>query len=242
MAAPLTCKPQQARFLNRILRRKDSVIASPTRSVASSITPSITSLSQDNDNLAELNSRLHKRNQELIQQCEINQSLFQGTSEALMAKEKEMTELKQCMRRNGEGTKEAIQTLRLQIESLGEQFAGSEDMTIEREASLSEQLSQVQNMAAEREVELTERRAEAQHIAASYEGELDDPAKLKLAEQAKTIVFLRCRQAKSDKRIQKLKKRCTAAEEDWEKTIKMANAKVKAKAAQAAQAEADAQV
>jgi hypothetical protein len=239
MAAPLTCKPHQAGFLTRILRRKGSGIASPTRSVASSIAPAITSLSQDNDNLAELNSRLQKRNQELIQQCEINQSLFQGASEALMAKEAEMTELKQCMRRNSEATKEAIQTLRLQIERLGEQLAGSQDVTIEREASLAKQLSQAQDMVVERKVSSSERLAEVQHIAAAYQDEMDDPAKLRLVEQAKTIVFLRCRQAKSDKRIHKLKERCVAAEEDWEKTIKMANAKVKAKASQA---EADAEV
>lgn len=270
MSASLTGKPQQSGFFSRMRRRNDSVMGSPTGSATPSIAPSLASLSQDNDNLAAINTHLHTRNQELMQQSEVNQSLFQETSEALTAKESELAKLKERIRSNAEATNETIQALGHQLQILAEKLAESQDKAVGCETSLAKQLSQVQDHANEREAQLVEQLCQAQNTSAEHSAQLenlenlqhqlslkaahaqsptqedvDDLIWAKLQDKNKTIDFLRCRQAKSDKRIEKLQERLEVEQSvgrDWVKTIMMVNMKVEARAGDGADADADVEV
>ena len=133
----MACKPPQAGFFSRF-RRNDSVMGSPTGSATPSLAPSLASVSQDNDNLAAINTRLQMRNQELTQQSELNQLLFQETSEALTAKERELVKLKERFRSNAEATNETIQTLGQQLQTLTEQLAQAQDTATHSHAQLAD--------------------------------------------------------------------------------------------------------
>ncbi|KAI4625577.1 hypothetical protein J4E80_002709 [Alternaria sp. BMP 0032] len=239
MSASMTCKPQQSGFFSRF-RRNDSVMGSPTGSATPSLAPSLASLSQDNDNLAATNTRLHNRNEELMQQSELNQSLLQETSEALTTKESELVKLEERFRSNAEATNETIQVLGEQLQTLTEQLAELQDKTIEREAQLYEQLDGAQDTATDRHAQLPDIEEqqhqlslEAAHVQSPTQEDVDDLIWAKLQDKNKTIHFLRCRQAKSDKRIQKLQERLEVEQSvgrDWVETIMMVNMKVRARA------------
>jgi len=239
MSASVACKPQQAGFFSRF-RRNDSVMGSPTGSATPSLAPSLASLSQDNDNLAAINTRLQNRNQELMQQSELNQLLFQETSEALTAKERGLVKLKERFRSNAEATNETIQALGLQLQTLTEQLAESQDVAAEREAQSVEQLNGAQDIAIDRDAQLADSEEqqhqlslEAAHVQSPTREDVDDLIWAKLQDKNKTIHFLRCRQAKSDKRIQKLQERLEVEQSvgrDWVETIMMVNMKVRARA------------
>ncbi|KAI4907313.1 hypothetical protein J4E90_009816 [Alternaria incomplexa] len=239
MSASIACKPQQAGFFSRF-RRNDSVMGSPTSSATPSLAPSLASLSEDNDNLAAINTRLQNRNQELTQQSELNQLLFQETSEALTAKERELLKLKERFRDNAEATNETIQAVGLQLQTLTEQLAESHDKTTAREAHLVEQLPQAQDTTTSHEAQLADSEEqqhqlslEAAHVQSPTQEDVDNLIWAKLQDKNKTIHFLRCRQAKSDKRIQKLQERLEVEQNvgrDWVETIMMVNMKVRARA------------
>ncbi|KAI4657877.1 uncharacterized protein J4E78_006266 [Alternaria triticimaculans] len=239
MSAPMACKPQQAGFFSRF-RCNDSVMGSPTGSATPSLAPSLASLSQDNDNLAAINTRLQNRNQELMQQSELNQLLFQQTSEELTAKESELVELKERFRSNAEATNETIQALGLQLQTLTEQLAESQDKDCNREAQLVEQSDGAQDTATDRHAQLADSEEqqhqlslEAANVQSPTQEDVDDLIWAKLQDKNKTIDFLRCRQAKSDKRIQKLQERLEVEQSvgrDWVETIMMVNMKVRARA------------
>ncbi|KAI4926603.1 hypothetical protein J4E85_006897 [Alternaria conjuncta] len=239
MSASMTCKPQQAGFFSRF-RRNDSVISSPTGSATPSLAPSLASLNQDNDNLAATNTRLQNRNQELMQQSELNQLLFQQTSEELTAKESELVKLKERFRDNAEATNETIQVLGEQLQTLTEQLAESQDTGAEREAPRFEQLDGSQDTATDRHAQLADideqqhqLSLEAAHVQSPVQEDVDDLIWAKLQDKNKTIHFLRCRQAKSDKRIKKLQERLEVEQNlgrDWVETIMMVNMKVRARA------------
>ena len=239
MSTSMACKPQQAGFFSRF-RRTDSVMGSPTGSATPSLAPSLASLSQDNDNLAATNTRLQNRNQELMQQSELNQLLFQQTSEALTAKESELAKLKERFHSNAEATNETIQALGLQLQTLTEQLAESQDKANAREAQLVEQLDGAQDTATDRHAQLADSEEqqhqlslEAAHVQSPTQEDVDDLIWAKLQDKNKTIHFLRCRQAKSDKRIQKLRERLEVEQNlgrDWVETIMMVNTKVMARA------------
>ena len=221
MSASVACKPQQAGFFSRF-RRNDSVMGSPTGSATPSLAPSLASLSQDNDNLAATNTRLQNRNQELMQQSELNQLLFQQTSEELTAKEREFVELKERLSINAEATNETIQGLGEQLQTLTEQLAELQDTNTSHEAQLADSEEQQHQLSLE-----------AAHVQSPTQEDVDDLVWAKLQDKNKTIHFLRCRQAKSDKRIQKLRERLEVEQNlgrDWVETIMMVNMKVKAKA------------
>jgi len=239
MSASVACKSQQAGFFSRF-RRNDSVMGSPTGSATPSLAPSLASLSQDNDNLAAINTRLQNRNQELMQQSELNQLLFQQTSEALTAKESELVELKERFRSNAEATNETIQALGLQLQTLTEQLAELQDKANAREAQLVEQSDGAQDTATDRHAQLADSEEqqhqlslEAAHVQSPTQEDVDDLIWAKLQDKNKTIDFLRCRQAKSDKRIKKLQERLEVEQNvgrDWVETIMMVNMKVRARA------------
>ncbi|KAI4957172.1 hypothetical protein J4E86_005645 [Alternaria arbusti] len=239
MSASIACKPQQAGFFSRF-RRNDSVMGSPTSSATPSLAPSLASLSQDNDNLAATNTRLQNRNQELMQQSELNQLLFQETSEALTAKERELVKLKERFRFNAEAANETIQVLGLQLQALTEQLAESQDTGAEREAPRFEQPDGAQSTATDRHAQLAHSEEqqhqlslEAAHVQSPTQEDVDNLIWAKLQDKNKTIHFLRCRQAKSDKRIQKLQERLEVEQNvgrDWVETIMMVNMKVRARA------------
>jgi len=239
MSASMACKPQQSGFFSRF-RRNDSVMGSPTGSATPSLAPSLASLSQDNDNLAAINTRLQNRNQELTQQSELNQLLFQQTSEELTAKEREFVKLKERIRDNAEATNETIQALGEQLQTLTEQLAESQDTGAEREAPRFEQLDGSQDTATDRHAQLADSEEqqhqlslEAAHVQSPTQEDVDDLVWAKLQDKNKTIHFLRCRQAKSDKRIQKLRERLEVEQNlgrDWVETIMMVNMKVRARA------------
>ncbi|KAI4666777.1 uncharacterized protein J4E79_002817 [Alternaria viburni] len=208
-------------FFSRF-RRTDSVMGSPTGSATPSLAPSLASLSQDNDSLAAMNTRLHNRNEELMQQSELNQSLLQETSEALTAKESELVKLKERFHSNAEATNETIQVLGEQLQTLTEQLAEDHNKSAEREAQLSDSEEQQHQLSLE-----------AAHVQSPTREDVDDLIWAKLQDKNKTIDFLRCRQAKSDKRIQKLQERLEVEQNlgrDWVETIMMVNMKVRARA------------
>jgi hypothetical protein len=169
--------------------------------------------------------RLQKRNGELVQQSELNQSLFQETCEALTAKEMEITGLKECIRRNDAASHETIQALGLQLQSLAEKMAEAQDLVAEREVLLADLKSQQQHCADECTCE--------QQACRRGPDDLGDAHWAEIREKDKTIHFLRCRQAKSDKRLRIFRERLAAAESlglDWVETITSVNSRVKAKA------------
>ncbi|CAN9451153.1 unnamed protein product [Alternaria sp. RS040] len=243
MSAKFTSKPQQLSFFDKILRRNDSAVALSSASTTSSITLSFASLSQENDQLAQDNAHLQRRNGELTQQSELNQNLFQQTSETLAAKESEITdleealidrdseitdlkgiqkELKECIRRNDDASNETIHTLKLQLEDLSKQLGEAHDAATKRDVTWTKSKNQ-----------------QKQHLT-MFEGEQQQSQQgpndfvlihwTKLHAKDKTIEFLRCRQSKSDKRIARLKVRLAAADElgrNWVQTITLANSKVK---------------
>lgn len=205
-----------------------------------------------------------------MQQSEVNQCLFQETSEALTAKESELAKLKEWIRSNAEATNETIQALGHQLHILAEQLAESQDKAVGRENSLANQLSQVQDHATEREAQLVEQLSQARDTSAEHSAQLENLENLqhqlslkaahaqsptqedvndliwaKLQDKNKTIDFLRCRQAKSDKRIEKLQERLEVEQSvgrDWVMTIMMVNMKVKARARDGTGADADVEV
>ncbi|KAI4680073.1 uncharacterized protein J4E88_005964 [Alternaria novae-zelandiae] len=247
MSASIACKPQQAGFFSRF-RRTDSVMGSPTGSATPSLAPSLASLSQDNDNLAATNTRLQNRNQELTQQSELNQLLFHQTSEALIEKESELVELKEKFRDNAEATNETIQALGEQLQTLTEQLEESQDKATAREVQLVEQIDRAQDTATDRDAQLADSEEqqhqlslEAAHVQSPTQEDVDDLIWAKLQDRNKTIHFLRCRQAKSDKRIQKLQERLEVEQSvgrDWVETIMMVNMKVRARAREGNDADA----
>jgi chromosome segregation ATPase len=187
---------QRAGFFGQVFRRKDSTMPTPSASPTSSTAPSSASLAHDNDKLAQEIIRLKKRNEDLTEQSEVNQDLFQQTSEALAAKERELSELKEFIRRNDTASNQTIQTLGLQLEDLATQLEVTHEATAEREAMLAKLESQQEQ----------------------------------LLDKIKTIEFLRRREGKAYKRIDKLNERVAVLEElgrDWEATIKLANSKAK---------------
>ncbi|CAG5156331.1 uncharacterized protein ALTATR162_LOCUS4129 [Alternaria atra] len=230
MSTQSTPRSQQAGFFAQMLRRKDSVMPTPSASPAPSIAPSIASLTQDNDNLAQENVRLRKRNKELIKQSELNQELFQETSEALMAKESEtadlqgiLNELKECIRRNDDASNETISTQGLQLEDLATQLQEAHEAAAKREALLTKLDTQQQQSSTKDDDEQQKCQQKSNDFIVVHW--------TKLHAKDKTIEFLRCRQSKSDKRIARLQERVIAAEKlnrDWFETIKLANSKVKA--------------
>ncbi|KAI4695389.1 uncharacterized protein J4E84_002015 [Alternaria hordeiaustralica] len=232
MSASMTCKPQQAGFFSRF-RRTDSVMGSPTGSATPSLAPSLASLSQDNDNLAATNTRLQNRNQELMQQSELNQSLFQQTSEELTAKESEFMELKERFRDNAEATNETIQALGLQLQTLTEQVADLQDLQDKATDAAQDTATDRHAQLADLEEQQHQLSLEVAHVQSPTQEDVDDLIWAKLQDKNKTIHFLRCRQAKSDKRIKKLQERLEVEQNlgrDWVETIMMVNMKVRARA------------
>ena len=244
MSAEFTPKPQQLSFFDKMLRRNDSVVALSSASTAPSITPSFASLSQENDQLAQDNAHLQRRNGELTQQSELNQNLFQQTSETLAAKESEITdleealidrdseitdlkgiqkELKECIRHNDEASNERIQTLELQLEDLSKQLEEAHEAAAKRKATWTKLKNQQKEYPTMVEDEQQQGQQGPNDFVLIHW--------TKLHAKDKTIEFLRCRQSKSDKRIARLKERLAAGDElgrNWVQTITLANSKVKA--------------
>ncbi|KAL1792777.1 hypothetical protein ACET3X_009284 [Alternaria dauci] len=244
MSAEFTPKPQQPGFFNKMLRPKDSAVASSSTSATSSIPPSIASLTQENDQLARDSARLQTRIAELFQQSELNQNLFQETSKMLAEKESEITGLKEALiardseitdlkemhkeleesnRRNDDVRNKTIHALALQLEDMTTQLEDAHEAAAKREAKLT--------MLETQQKQFSTLKAEEQQQSQEEHNDYILIHWTTLHEKDKTIKFLRCRQSKSDKRIAKLKERLAAAEElsrDWEQTITLANSKAKA--------------
>ncbi|KAG9185279.1 hypothetical protein G6011_07823 [Alternaria panax] len=230
MSAESPHRPQQLGFLNKMLRRNDSAVALSSVSAASSTNASFASLTQENDKLAQDNARLQKRNEELSQQSELNQNLFHDAFEALAAKESEVAELEGVLtaQDNGIADLEGIQKELKDCIRHNDDASNETIRTLEAVAKREARWMQLKNHQQQLPIEDADKQQQRHHRELNN---LSAAHCAQLREKNKTIHFLRCREGKAYKRIDRLMGKLAAAEKlsrDWEATITLANSKVKA--------------